>query len=272
MNNWHIRTKEDVLAELATSAQGISDSEAEERLQKYGPNRLEEARRKSPFKMLLQQFTETMVVILIVAALLSLFLGKTTEAVAILAIVLLFGVLGFTQEYRADRAMAALNRMVIPKVRVKREGRTKEIPANQLVPGDIVELEAGNVVPADIRILEAFNLKVQEATLTGESEAIDKETEPIAQEDAPLGDRTNMAYMGTVVTYGRGTGITVSTGMKTELGNIASMIGSVETGKTPLQERLDKLGKMLALLGAIAAALIFVVGILLGETAALTGN
>ena len=268
MSNWHTIPKEKVLAELNTSTEGLPDDDAAARLKKHGANRLEEKRRKSPLKMLLQQFTETMVVILIVAALLSLFLGKTTEAVAILIIVLLFGFLGFIQEYRADRAMAALSRMVVPKVRVRRAGKVKEIAATELVPGDIVELEAGNVVPADLRVMDSFNLKIQEAALTGESEPIDKEATPFSKDDLPLGDRKNMAFMGTVVTYGRGVGITVATGMRTELGKIADMIGSVETGKTPLQERLDRLGKMLALFGAAAAALIFALGVFSGEEVA----
>ncbi|WP_276496470.1 cation-translocating P-type ATPase [Pontibacter litorisediminis] len=266
--SWHTKTKEEVLTELNTSAEGLSGDKAEARLKEYGHNRLEEARRKSPLKMLLQQFTETMVVILIVAALLSMFLGKTTEAVAILAIVLLFGILGFIQEYRADRAMAALNRMVVPKVRVRRSGKVQEAAATELVPGDIVELEAGNIVPADLRMLETFNLKVQEAALTGESEPIEKDSAPLVEEDVSLGDRKNMAYMGTVITYGRGVGITVSTGMKTELGKIATLIGAVETGKTPLQDKLDRLGKVLALLGVAAAALVFGMGMLMGKTAA----
>ncbi|MHA6248255.1 cation-translocating P-type ATPase [Pontibacter sp. CAU 1760] len=268
MSNWHTVPRQKVLADYNTTPEGLQEDEAAARLKEHGPNRLEEKSRKSAFKMLLQQFTETMVVILIVAALLSLFLGKTTEAVAILIIVLLFGFLGFIQEYRADRAMAALNRMVVPKVRVRRGGKIREIAATDLVPGDIVELEAGNVIPADLRVMEAHNLKIQEAALTGESESIEKVTAPITQDDAPLGDRKNMAYMGTVVTYGRGVGITVSTGMQTELGKIANMIGNVETGKTPLQQKLDRLGKMLALFGAAAAALIFAVGVLSGETVA----
>lgn len=268
MNNWHSKNTEEVLSELGTLASGLTDANAETILKEVGPNKLKEKKGKSPFKMLLQQFTETMVVILIVASLLSLFLGKTTEAMAILAIVLLFGLLGFTQEYRADRAMAALNRMVVPKVRVRRGGRVREVSATYLVPGDIVELEAGNVVPADLRVIESFNLKIQEAALTGESEPIDKDAAPILKENPPLGDRKNMAYMGTVATYGRGIGVTVSTGMQTELGKIANLIGSVESGKTPLQERLDRLGKMLALFGAAAAVMVLVVGVLSGESAA----
>ncbi|WP_114783972.1 cation-translocating P-type ATPase [Botryobacter ruber] len=266
MSNWHTKATEDVLAELKTTANGMTDAEAAARLKEYGYNRLNEKKQTSPFVMLLRQFTETMVLILIAAAVLSLFLGKTTEAVAILAIVLLFGFLGFIQEYRAERAMAALNRMVVPTVRVRRNGAVKEISASELVPGDIVEFEAGNVLPADLRVLKSFNLKLQEAALTGESEAVEKETAPIAKEDVPLGDRKNMAYMGTIVTYGRGVGVTVATGMKTELGKIANLIETVETSRTPLQERLDKLGKLLALFGVVAAAVILGVGLLLGES------
>lgn len=268
MSAWHTNTKEEVLTMLDTSAKGLSDTEAGLRFRKYGPNRLEEKRRKSALKMLFQQFTETMVLILIVAALLSFFLGKTTEGIAIMAIVLLFGFLGFVQEYRAEKAMAALNRMVVPKVRVRRNGPAKEISAKELVPGDILEFEAGNVIPADLRILESFNLKIQEAALTGESEAVDKTSGPVNREDVPLGDRTNMAYMGTVVAYGRGVGIAVATGMKTELGKVANLIGTVDSKKTPLQEKLDKLGKLLALVGVGAAAVIFGLGVLSGEEVA----
>lgn len=265
MNTWHTLTKEETLSTINSSLKGLSDKEAAERIKKYGHNRLEEKGRKSPWKMLFQQFTETMVLILIAAALLSFFLGKTTEGVAIMAIVLLFGFLGFFQEYRAEQAMAALNRMVVPMVRVRRNGASREISARDLVPGDILEFEAGNVIPADLRILESFNLKIQEAALTGESEPVDKETSPIEKEELPLGDRKNMAYMGTVVMYGRGVGVILETGMHTELGKIANLIGTVESKRTPLQEKLDKLGKMLALFGVGAAALIFGFGLLLGE-------
>lgn len=268
MTAWHTHVKEEVLKSLNTTAKGLTDTEAGVRLKQYGQNRLEETQGKSPLKMLFQQFTETMVLILIVAALLSFFLGKTTEGIAIIAIVLLFGFLGFFQEYRAEKAMAALNRMVVPKVRIRRNGSTKELSAKQLVPGDIVEIEAGNIIPADLRILESFNLKIQEAALTGESEPVDKVSAPVDKEDVPLGDRKNMAYMGTLVTNGRGVAITVGTGMKTELGKIANLIGTVESKKTPLQEKLDKLGKLLALVGIAAAGVIFGLGVLMGETVA----
>ncbi|MFP4096148.1 MAG: cation-translocating P-type ATPase [Cyclobacteriaceae bacterium] len=265
MNYWHTQPKEEVLTKLNTSAKGINDQEAKQRLEKHGPNRLEEKGRKHPLKMLFQQFTETMVLILIAAAVLSFFLGKTTEAIAIMAIVLLFGFLGFFQEFRAEKAMAALNRMVIPIIRVRRGGAVKEISARELVPGDVVEFEAGNVIPCDLRILESFNVKIQEAALTGESEPVEKTTQPIEREDVPLGDRKNMAYMGTIVMYGRGSGVAVGTGMQTELGKIANLIGTVESKRTPLQEKLDKLGKLLALFGVVAALVVMGVGLWMGE-------
>jgi len=265
MESWYASTTEELLMALHSSAKGISEEEANLRLQQYGANKLTDSKRKSPLKMLFQQFTEVMVLILIAAALLSLFLGKSTEAIAILAIVLLFGLLGFFQEYQAENAMAALNQMVVPTVRVRRNGIVRELPATELVPGDIVEFEAGNVIPADLRLLESFNLKIQEAALTGESEPVDKISEPIIEENLPLGDRTNLAYMGTIVSYGRGTGLTVATGMATELGKIANLISAVKNTKTPLQEKLDKLGKLLALVGVIAALVIFMAGIIKGE-------
>jgi Ca2+-transporting ATPase len=265
MNHWHTQPKEEVLSQMKTSAKGISDTEAKQRLERHGPNRLEEKGRKHPLKMLFQQFTETMVLILIAAAVLSFFLGKTTEAIAIMAIVLLFGFLGFFQEFRAEKAMAALNRMVIPIIRVRRAGTVKEISSRELVPGDIVEFEAGNVIPCDLRLLESFNVKIQEAALTGESEAVEKITKPVEKEEVPLGDRKNMAYMGTIVMYGRGSGVAVGTGMQTELGKIADLIGTVESKRTPLQEKLDKLGKLLALVGVVAALLVMGVGLWLGE-------
>jgi Ca2+-transporting ATPase len=268
MNHWHTQTTEEVLKNLDSSAQGVDEHEAKKRLQQHGPNRLEESGRKHPLKMLFQQFTETMVLILIAAAVISFFLGKTTEAIAIMAIVLLFGFLGFFQEYRAERAMAALNRMVVPMVRVRRNGRVQEISARELVPGDVVEFEAGNVIPCDLRILESFNTKIQEAALTGESEPVDKVSQPIDKEDVPLGDRKNMAYMGTIVMYGRGSGVAAATGMRTELGKIANLIGTVDSKRTPLQDKLDKLGKLLAVIGIAAALVIMAVGLWMGEALA----
>lgn len=266
MTDWHRQTTETVLQNLdVTAEKGLDSSEVAARLEQYGTNELKERGGKGPLPILLQQFSSTMVLILIAAAVVSAFLGKPTETVAISAIIILFGVLGFIQEYRAERAMAALKQLAVPLVRVRREGSVREISARQLVPGDIVLLEAGNVVSADVRLLQSANLRIQEAALTGESEPVDKETGALEQENMPLGDRVNMAYMGTVVTYGRGTGVVTGTGMETELGKIAAMIQAVPVEETPLQKRLDQVGKTLALFGVIVAALVLLIGVLRGE-------
>jgi Ca2+-transporting ATPase len=268
MTDWHQWSIVQTLEEIGTTQErGLEESQAQELLREHGPNELVERAAKSPWRMLLAQFTETMVIILLVAAIVSGFLGKFTETIAILAIVLMFAILGFIQEYRAERAMAALKKLAVPSVRVRRGGQVREVPARDLVPGDIVLLEAGNVVPADVRFLQAVNLRVQEAALTGESEPVEKHTDPLDEPDLPLGDRRNMGYMGTMVTYGRGTGVVVETGMETELGRIATLLQQVEGEQTPLQRKLDRLGKTLAFVGVIAALLVAGIGLLSGESA-----
>ncbi len=265
-NNWHTRSTQDVLAALATSAKGLSAAEAAARLQKYGPNELQEQRGKGPLRMFLEQFTQTMVVILIVAAVISGLLGKGLETIAIGAIVILFGVLGFVSEYRAERAMASLKQMAVPVVRVRRGGQLLEISARELVPGDIVVLETGNAVPADARVVESVNLRVQEAALTGESEPVEKNTAAIAESNLPLGDRRNMLYLGTAATYGRGSAVVVETAMRTELGKIAGLIQQVAPEPTPLQKQLDRVGKTLAIAGGVVSLLVMVIGVLGGES------
>ena len=263
--HWHTQSAENVLRHWSSSAAGLAAAEAAERLKAHGFNALTDRRGKGPLAMLREQFTETMVLILIAAGVISAFLGKTTETAAILAIVVLFAVLGFVQEYRAERAMAALKQLAVPVVRVRRGGELRELPARELVPGDIVLLEAGNAVPADVRLLESAGLRIQEAALTGESEPVEKTAATIAETDLPLGDRRNMAYLGTSVTYGRGSAVVVAVGMNTELGRIATLIQNVAPGKTPLQERLDRVGRGLAGGGGIAAALVMLVGGWSGE-------
>jgi len=173
--------------------------------------------------------------------------------------------LGFNQEYRAEKAMAALKKISVPSVKVRRDGHVREIPARELVPGDIVLLEAGNLVPADCRVLEGVNLRIQESALTGESEPVEKDPQALPDADSPLGDRRDMAYMGTTVTYGRGQGAVTETGLKTELDRIAAMIQTVEREPTPLQKRLDQLGKNLALAALVIVSAIFILGLLRGE-------
>jgi len=267
-SNWHQLNLDEVYGRIQSSPVGITSQDAEARLTKFGLNELKEEGARSPWKILWEQFTSMMVLILIAAGVVSAFLGKWQEASAIFAIVLLFGFLGFFQEYRAEKAMAALKKLAVPQVRTRRDGRVKEIPASSLVPGDNVLLEAGNLVPADLRLVGSINLRIQEAALTGESDAVEKDTQPIPEADLPLGDRTNMAYMGTTVTYGRGTGLVIATGMRTELGNIASLLQQEKNVLTPLQKRLDKLGKLLAVFGVVMAALVAVIDVIRGAPVA----
>jgi P-type Ca2+ transporter type 2C len=264
---WHTLTPEATVHTLSSDADsGLAMDEAARRLAYGGPNELVERGSRSPWLLLWEQLTAVMVLILIAAAVLSLFLGKYLEAGAIGAIVLLFALLGFFQEYRAEKAIAALKKLAVPSVRAIRGGRLQEVAARDLVPGDVIVLEAGSVVPADARILTSANLRIQEAALTGESEAVEKTTEPLTRPDAPLGDRRNLAYMGTQVTYGRGTAIVVATGMNTELGRIATLLQDVGAEMTPLQQRLDSVGKWLALAGVVVALLILAGGLLVGES------
>jgi len=264
--NWH-RTETQVALDTLNSDRetGLASKEAQARLSKHGPNELVEKGGRTPLQILWEQLTATMVLILIVAAIAATALGDTKDAIAILAIVFLYAVLGFIQEYRAEQAIAALKKMAVPLVKAIRDGKLTELSAHQLVPGDIVQLETGNLVPADLRLLESVNLQIQEAALTGESEPVGKRMDVIAVDDLPIGDRRNMAYLGTVVTGGRGKGLVVATGMDTELGRIADLIQQVGSEGTPLQRRLDQLGKMLAVVGIGIAALIFLIGILRGD-------
>lgn len=243
---WHSRSFEDVAEALETDLKaGLAADEAEARLERYGLNELAETPRPGFWQLLLRQFQDFVVIMLIVAAAVSFLLGETVEAAAILAIVVLNAVLGVVQENKAEEALAALKKMAAPEARVMRNGHRVAVPARELVPGDIVFLEAGSYVPADLRFIQAANLKIDEASLTGESMPVEKTAEGVLSEDVPLGDRRNLAFMGTTVTYGRGAGVVVETGMQTEIGLIAEMIQSYEEEPTPLQRRLDQLGRWL---------------------------
>jgi Ca2+-transporting ATPase len=264
---WYMQDIASILNTLGADAKrGLTTEEARNRLERFGANELEERGGKNPLLILWEQFTSTMVLILIVAAVISAFLGKPLETIAISAIVVLFALLGFVQEYRAERAIAALKQLAVPVVRVIRNGYAEQCNARNLVPGDIVLLEAGSAVPADLRLIESNSLMVQEAALTGESEAVDKQTAALDRENLPLGDRVNMAYMGTAVSYGRGIGIVVETGMRTELGRIAELIQAVETQQTPLQRQLAKVGTLLAGVGVVVAVLVMIIGLLRNES------
>jgi Ca2+-transporting ATPase len=266
---WHTLDKAKVLNILKVDPdQGLELEEVQRRQSEFGPNELIERGLKSPWRILLEQFTDAMVIVLLVAAGISFFVKDPQDAIIILAIVLLNSVLGFTQEYRAERAMAALKRMASPMVKVLRGGAYSQIEAKDLVPGDIFLLEAGDAVPADARLLETANLRVQEASLTGESLPAEKSVDPIAAESIPLGDRHNRVYLGTSVTYGRGTALVVETGMQTELGRIAELIQSVESEQTPLQKRMARLGRSLAFGALGIVAIVFILGLFRGEALA----
>ncbi len=240
MINWHELDKDGIIKELEVSSEnGLTSNQVRQRLEEYGKNELVERAAASPWKILLEQFKGTMVVILMISAVVSFVLHEYTDAIVIALIVLLNSLLGFTQEYKAEQAMAALKKLAVPHVKVKRDGHIQELSAAQLVPGDLVILEAGNSVPADGRLIESVNLRCQESVLTGESEAVDKTDQPISQPSAPIAERRNMAYMGTIVTFGRGTLLVTETGMKTQLGKIADLVQSVgrETNSSPASTR-----------------------------------
>ena len=263
--NWHQKETEDIFSELHSSRRGLSENEARNRLEKYGFNVLREKKGKGPFVMFLDQFRDFMIGVLIVAAIISGIIGELSDTIAIVVIVVLNAIIGFVQEYRAEKAMAALKKMAAPEATVIRDGMPANIPASKTVPGDIVILEAGKVIPADMKLIEVAQLKVEEAALTGESIPVEKHTKPLHDEMLPLGDRKNMAYKGTTVSYGRGTGIVVATGMETELGKIATMLQEEEEVKTPLQKRLAEFGKKLAIAILAICAIIFGIGIFRGE-------
>jgi Ca2+-transporting ATPase len=262
---WHQKNINEVIDELKSSSEGISSEEALGRLKEYGPNELKEKKKKTPFMMFLDQFKDFMIIVLIAAAIISGFIGDITDTIAIVIIIVLNAVIGFIQEYRAEKAMAALKRMASPTATVIRNGFPENIPAFHIVPGDVVVLEAGKIVPADIRFVEAAQLKVEEAALTGESVPVEKHSKALHDEHLPIGDRKNMAYKGTFVTYGRGMGVVIATGMNTELGRIATMLQEGEEVKTPLQKRLAVFGKKLAIAVLVICAIVFGIGMMRGE-------
>jgi len=265
MKPWYQMTEDELYKELKTDRNGLSADESRKRVSQYGHNRLEEKPGKSPLLIFFEQFTNILILILIVAAVISAFIGDLTDTIVILAIVLLNAVIGFFQEYRAERALAALKKLEIPAATIIRDGKHQQIPATEIMPGDIVVLTAGEIVPADIRLIESPNLMIDESSLTGESTPVEKSTNIISEETS-LADRRNMTFKGTVITYGRGVGVVVTTGMSTELGRIAYLLQETEKIKTPLQIKLDVMGKRLAVAALLLCLIIFIAGIWRGES------
>lgn len=263
---WHALSVAAVFDRLGTTESGLSSEDAARRLAEHGPNELTAAERTSPWSLLFAQFKNVLVLILVFAVGLSALLGHALEAVVIAVILLFAVVLGFVQEYRAERAIEALRRMAAPVATTLRDGEERDVVARELVPGDVVRLEAGGRIPADARVMEAVNLKIEEASLTGESLPAKKASEPLADPELAVADRRNMVFAGTTVTYGRGSAVVVATGMRTEFGTIARLLQGVESRRTPLQENLDRVGHVLARAALIVVALIVLLGILRGQS------
>ena len=261
--NWYNRTAEEVIEKLDSNQNnGLSANEIEERKQKYGLNQLAEAKKKSLFIKFLEQFKDFMIIVLIIAAIISGVVGQLqgegiTDSIIILIVVIVNAIIGVAQENKAEKSLDALKKLSSYSAKVIRDGKLMVVPSKELVPGDIVELETGDYVPADIRIVEAFNLKSQEASLTGESVPVEKMAVAIDEKNIGVGDRTNMLFSSSLITYGRGRGIVVETGMNTEVGKIAGMLNETESTDTPLQQRLNKLGKTLGIASLAICAVIF---------------
>lgn len=265
-SNWHALGQEEVLLKLQTDREkGLEQKEAARRLELVGPNQLIQQKRISPVAIFLSQFKDFMVLVLMAATIISGLLGEYADAITIMAIIIINAILGFVQEFRAEKSMEALKKLIAPEATVKREGETVRVPASQLVPGDIVILDTGDIIPADLRIMEANQLEVEEAALTGESVPVKKRPQEIYSTDTPLGDRRNMGFMGTVITRGKGWGIVVETGMSTEMGQIADYIQRTEEEDTPLQKRLAQLGRWLVLFCLAIVTVVVVTGVLRGE-------
>ena len=265
---FYTMSEEDVLKAVSTSEEGLSQAEAKKRLATYGGNVLDEGKKKTLLMKFFDQFKDFMIIVLLAAALISAIVGhEITDAIIILLVVILNAVFGVIQEAKAEQAIDALKEMASPSAKVKRDGHIETVKSDELVPGDIVLLEAGDVIPADLRLIQAASLKIEEAALTGESVPVEKELTVLTDQETGIGDRLNMAFMTSNVTYGRGTGIVIGTGMNTEVGKIAGMLAQADETKTPLKENLNQLGKFLTTAILIIAAVMFVVGILQGREA-----
>ena len=263
---WYNKSKEEVLKELGTDEfKGLSDQEAAQRIEKYGKNELEAQAKKTFAQKLIEQFKDFLIIILIVAAIISAAVGEGQDSIVILAIVVLNAILGIVQEGKAEKSIEALQKMSAPNAKVIRSGNQEEVPAANIVPGDIVVLEAGDIIAADVRLIESSNMKIEEASLTGESVPVDKDAKEVLQGTAGIGDRHNMGFSSTIVTYGRGKGLVVETGTKTEIGHIATTIQSYEEELTPLQLKLNQLGKVLGMGCLGICIVVFIVGLLQGR-------
>lgn len=263
--DWYNKGVETVSEELSVDVKkGLAKEEAKKRVEKYGYNELKEKEKETLLTKIIRQLKDFLIIILVIASIVSWLVGEGADAVVIIAIVIINAVLGVLQEGKAEKALEALQKMSAPNARVYRDGHVEIIPAKNLVPGDVVLIEAGDSIPADLRLFESVNLKVEEASLTGESVPVDKDAAKAFDAETPLGDRVNMAYMSTIVTYGRGKGIVVSTGVNTQIGRIAEVIQSFQEETTPLQLKLNELGKWLGIICLVICAFVFAIGFIRG--------
>jgi len=262
---WYQMKTEEVLEKLDTTLEGLHPDEADSRLRKFGPNKLAEEEKISRWKLLLHQFTNPLIYILLIAAVVTFFLEEYKDTGVIIAVILLNAAIGYTQELKAEKNVRALKRLIVPRARVVRNGREMEIDSEGLVPGDVVVLASGAKVPADIRLIKALEVRIDEAMLTGESLPAEKGVREIPEDNLTYGDQLNMAFMGTVVVHGRAKGVVVETGQRTVLGQIASKVQETSTLKAPLQEKFDRFAKTIGFIVLIASAVLFIVGILSGE-------
>ena len=262
--SWHAIEVEETLHALNTKETGLSQEEAQKRLQEFGPNELKKEKGKSPIKLFVEQFTDILIIILLIATGLSIYLGELIDAIVIIAIVMACAILGFVEEYRSEKALEALKKMTAPTAMVLRDGKEEKIQTISLVPGDIVLLYTGDKVPADARLVEAINLKVDEASLTGESSPVNKDVKPLP-EDTSLNEKRNMIFTGTVAVYGRGKAVVTSTGMNTEFGKIAKMVQMTEEEETPLEKRMASVGKWIGILSIAVCLTVAVIGIYEGR-------
>ncbi|TPE21140.1 calcium-transporting P-type ATPase, PMR1-type [Clostridium perfringens] len=263
---WYKKSKNEILKDLDVDEKnGLSSNEALRRLEKYGKNKLETKKKKTLFKQFLSQLKDVMIYILIIAAIISAFLGEISDALIILLVIIINAVIGVVQESKAEKALDALKELSTPKALVKRDGSLKEILSEDIVPGDIVIIDAGRYIPGDLRLIDTANLKIEESAFTGESVPSEKDASFLLDKEIPIGDQNNMAFMSTLATYGRGVGVVVGTGMNTEIGKIAKMIEQEENDETPLQKKLSELGKILGFLAVGICILIFIISFFQGR-------
>jgi potassium/sodium efflux P-type ATPase len=265
--NWYQLSVNEIFEHLKTSELGLTEEEVKQRLKKYGPNRIAEEEKINKLKILLHQFTSPLIYILLIAGVVTILLKEYIDSGVIFAVVIINAIIGFVQEYKAEKSARALKKMVVPKARVIRDGKEKEVNSEELVPGDIVLLASGMKVPADIRLIHTIELKIDESMLTGESVPVEKITTPIKQENLPPGDQKNMAFMGTIVVSGRAKGVVVKTGERTILGKIAKEVKELTGVRAPLQDKIESFAKTIAFIVLGASVVLFLIGLLIGESA-----